>query len=1234
MIFDAVTITSDSFPELLAQTEGPGVDFKRDPYDLGNEEGRAALIKDILSMANTPRTGPAYIVVGVKAYPDGRKDLVGLSENVDDNEYQSSVKSKVHPSPTFLYVPVQFRELTFGVLVIPAERRGPFQAIMDVGKKLRRYVIYWRRGSQNDEARPDEQELIRRWCSGDTKKPIEIPSSPQTPWEHFLLASHLFEPDRIYILLAGAAAASAEPRLSGLASAPWNYVIDFDPNSGDSGLALAVQPRLRQRRALREVVLGDKPTIRVEQTCYWYYAKGVASRAGTTCESGWTAWKRKYGRDLVEQLTSLAENRNSRPATIIALWAAEDYIDTVFSAALDVFGEGVDFVVADPESGQLTRLVDRFGSALVQIEAVHLGEALHALYDKEIEVGAGILQVPTKSGTRATIVDEDRRYLEEELEIVGVSAGTVADEDREMCLAFFKGKQITWFELGLHCDVDREKTDRVMKAVLQDLGGGEEKRSKGTTRINIYHSPGAGGSTVARRVAWNVHLDFPTAVLRKCVPAETAARLELIYRLTSLPILLLIEGADVQESQAEDLYSILRARQVSVVFLQVLRRFGKIAERERTFFVDSQLSAVESARFAYRLGEARPQRRSTVLGIASKGSETERTAFYFALETFEENFEGLQRYIAARINQTTEQQKTILLFLAIAYHYGQQAVASAAFGDLLGIPANRTVDLDQALPDYLKDLLRRGRTDNWRTAHDLIATEIIHQTLAPDSQDTRVWRQNLSTWAIRFAAFCRGESPIASSDMIELASRCFVFRDDRDPLGSEPGEEYNSGKFSHLIADIPAVEGKLTVLTRLTELFPEEAHFWGHLGRFYSVQMRDTDNALLALDRAIAISPEDDVLYHMKGMALRSHLYDSMQRQEVSKQTLEDALTLARQAADQFAIARTKEPGDEHGYISHIQMLLRLLEYAKRAVSAPSEQQVLVSPTINATLRESLDIAEDLLEQARRLREGERPSVHVERCRVQMDSLYGKFDIVLQGWNSLLTRSDIYRPPIRRQLVQAYVVRKNRRWDQLDAKEIARIVELLDQNLLEEPNDRRNLRLWMQAVRRIQPPIGIDHVVERISYWRANSPEIDPVYYLYILYAIKAMDGYILALDALKENLEECRRRARLRPNRTGSFEWVGLGQGLRSLVHYTELGEWSSERDFWEGAARLTRMKGAIASISGPEAGLIELRGGVKAFFVPGKSGHLRGRDENRAVECFLGFSYDGPRAWEVRNT
>ena len=816
---------------------------------------------------------------------------------------------------------------------------------------------------------------------------------------------------------------------------------------------------------------------------------------------------------------------------------------------------------------------------------------------------------------------------------MGISAGTVAEEDRETCLAFSKGKQITWFELGLHCDVDREKTDRIMKTVLQDLGGGEEKRSKGTTRINVYHAPGAGGTTVARRVAWNLHLDFPTVVLKKCVPVETSPRLEMIYKLTGLPILLLIEGADVQESQAEDLYSILRARQVSVVFLQVLRRFSKLEERERSFFIESQLSAVESARFAHRLAEVRPQRRSRLLGLASTGTAEERSAFYFALETFEENFDGLRQYVGARLGRTTDEQRTIVLYLSISYHYGQQAVPSAAFRDLLGIPGTRRVDLEQVLPGYLRDLLRHRRSDLWRTAHDLIATEIIHQVLAPDLQDNRTWRQNLSVWALRVADFCRGQAPVPSADMVDIASRCFVLRDDRDPLGREAPEDLNAGNFSQLIRDVPSVEGRLTILKQLTELFPEEAHFWGHLGRFYSVQMRDTENALHALDQGIAISPEDDVLYHMKGMALRNQLYESMQGTEVSKQAIDKALALAREAAEQFTIARTKEPNDEHGYISHIQMLLRLLEYAKRALNAQSTQKLLISPGVAPALRESLDLAEDLLDQARRLREGERPSFHVERCRVQMDALYGNFEDVLQGWNNLLARPDVYRPPIRRQLVQAYVVRKNRRWDHLDVREIARIVELLDQNLIEEPNDRRNLRLWMQAVRRAQPPVALDQVIERISYWKANSPEIDPVYYLYVLYALKVMDGYVLAIDSLKHNLDECRRRARLRPNRTGSFEWIGPGQGLRHLVHYTELGEWSSELDFWDGAGRLLRMKGVITSISGPEAGLVEVGGGVRAFFVPGKSGHSRGRDENRTIECFLGFSYDGPRAWEVRN-
>lgn len=48
-------ITVEEFSALLKRGEGQQLDFKREPYKLTEEEGRADLIKDILAMANTPR---------------------------------------------------------------------------------------------------------------------------------------------------------------------------------------------------------------------------------------------------------------------------------------------------------------------------------------------------------------------------------------------------------------------------------------------------------------------------------------------------------------------------------------------------------------------------------------------------------------------------------------------------------------------------------------------------------------------------------------------------------------------------------------------------------------------------------------------------------------------------------------------------------------------------------------------------------------------------------------------------------------------------------------------------------------------------------------------------------------------------------------------------------------------------------------------------------------------------
>jgi hypothetical protein len=44
------------------------------------------------------------------------------------------------------------------------------------------------------------------------------------------------------------------------------------------------------------------------------------------------------------------------------------------------------------------------------------------------------------------------------------------------------------------------------------------------------------------------------------------------------------------------------------------------------------------------------------------------------------------------------------------------------------------------------------------------------------------------------------------------------------------------------------------------------------------------------------------------------------------------------------------------------------------------------------------------------------------------------------------------------------------------------------------------------------------------------------------------------------------------------------------------------------------------VKSIGGPQKGAIAVGGGVEAFFVPARSDI-----------CYIGFSYDGLRAWAV---
>ena len=160
-------------------------------------------------------------------------------------------------------------------------------------------------------------------------------------------------------------------------------------------------------------------------------------------------------------------------------------------------------------------------------------------------------------------------------------------------------------------------------------------------------------------------------------------------------------------------------------------------------------------------------------------------------------------------------------------------------------------------------------------------------------------------------------------EMLEVVRRAFVYRDNSEILGTERAGQ---NQFAMLIEDIPSKEGALELLRNLTEIYPDEAHFWAHLGRFHSLERRDFPAAVDCIDRALKLRDRDHVLHHMKGMALRQQVYDGMGADKV----IPDIVGLAKLASESFSAAREIAPDDEHGYISEVQMMIRLLDYAAR----------------------------------------------------------------------------------------------------------------------------------------------------------------------------------------------------------------------------------------------------------------------------------------------------------------
>lgn len=997
-------------------------------------------------------------------------------------------------------------------------------------------------------------------------------------------------PSDCFVLVTTPNSALAEAVVtSGL---PVALIVDLDPMSEAHGVLGRTRAVLETRRAIHLGSPTNPPPFGLGSSA-WLSVQGFDDP--TTELREWTRIVRRSWRNMLAKFSSAIGGRR---VTILVTddgdGAWNEWRSALVDDLLTEFGERAYLGIL----GTGRSVEPDFRLAL---EPAELAAAMLAVIPQE---HTSTIRSIAGSDGPVEISAVDAVWIAEDAEIYWV-----ADPDPSRAeaatLDFLRGGEIALEALGANADVQRSQVAQVQRQLLGMLAG------RRTVRVNLFHAPGSGGSTIARRIGFNIRTQFPVILLHRYREGETVRRIESLNRQANNSVLIILEASSVRDDQIAALMDELHSSSLPAVVLSVSRAYSPPSAASSSPYVPEVLSDAEAQEFVDSYSARNYAARGDLQAIASY-HDHRRNAFFFGLVAFEKEFRGIETFVRGRLTGVEGAQREVMLVCSIAHYFGQTAIPEYALARLVGLPPSRAGGFARTLAAELRGLLWRSPDGEWRTTHPLVAEEILQQL----GGGAGIWPQALSAWGRVFADFCLADRD--DDTMLELIESVFTERDDAAQSGTI------RESFARLIERIPSREGASQLLKYLADRLPDHPHILAHTARYYAFRMGDFAVAETYAKRASALSPDSSTLHHILGMVYRSRVYDGLGRNV----SLDELTPWVEDAANEFEISRELAVSTkDHGFISEIQMRVRVVEQAIRDTSLA----IYLRGAPHRLVVTCIEKAEDLISTLRYRGDPKRPSSFEQTERAKLTRVYGDYSTALQLLDSLLRKGTVPLAIVRRQLVWTYLARVDRNWRALPPKDVDRVVSLLDENLATDGYSSSDALAWWRAVRLKSPAVSHERVKEILAYWRASSPCLDAEYCSYVAYALDVLAGLPASVADAAKHAQRSADMARNEGTRSRSVDWYGNGEGMASLVHHSELGGWDPSLDFWADTTRLRVVEARVTQIRGPQAGVAEIKG-LEAFFVPQRAGVVRGRHQNHRIQGYLAFTHDGLRIWEPR--
>ena len=307
------------------------------------------------------------------------------------------------------------------------------------------------------------------------------------------------------------------------------------------------------------------------------------------------------------------------------------------------------------------------------------------------------------------------------------------DGDCDFGVSFYRGNEIKWRDIANRCDLD---LDENYSEQMQEFRRELIENPPRIRRLKLVHGAGAGGTTLSKRILWDLKETTPAMRLLHYTEKTADILLE-IYRKTGKVLLLSVEigSTVINHDDLESLISAVASENGKLWILQVERSHSRQADTEEQVhnYIELQdtLKLPTARRFFDKFRQMTTDyRRHDILNHITNLTEdiwmAQRSPFFYGFYTFQEeyNLEHIQRTVAECDQTVQELLSDMALMTIYSQNIGipiyEMTIRLLGSDEMSIAPA---AVLDQINPAVVKIIVYRE--SGLRICHKIIAEKIL-----------------------------------------------------------------------------------------------------------------------------------------------------------------------------------------------------------------------------------------------------------------------------------------------------------------------------------------------------------------------------------------------------------------------------------------------------------------------------------------------------------------------------